>query len=42
MKRGILAIGLMLCVVLAGHAQNDTVQLMIDSLTRELKEMKLK
>ncbi len=42
MKRGILAIGLMLCVVLVGHAQNDTVQLMIDSLTRELKEMKLK
>ena len=32
----------MLCVVLVGHAQNDTVQLMIDSLTRELKEMKLK
>lgn len=42
MKRGILAIGLMLCAVFAGHAQNDTVQLMIDSLTRELKEMKLK
>lgn len=42
MRRCTLTIFLMLCVGFAVQAQTDSTRLMIDSLTRELKEMKLK
>ena len=44
MKKRIFTWCLFLAAMLSGHAQNDvdSTQLMIDSLTRELQEMKLK
>ena len=42
MKRLVLLWCLSLCAALAGRAQRDSVQLTIDSLTRELQQMKLK
>lgn len=42
MKRLVLLWCLSLCAVLAGRAEKDSVQLTIDSLTRELQQMKLK
>ena len=42
MRRLVLLWCLSLCAVLAGRAQRDSVQLTIDSLIRELQQMKLK